>query len=90
MELNIYRITQELLNNAIKHSHASEIKYSLTVFDQKVSIYYFDNGVGFEKKNIKNGSGITNIKERVRLYDVFFKIINSSENKTIIELDLFY
>lgn len=71
-ELMIFRITQELLNNAVKHSQASEVVVTLASGDP-LAICVEDNGVGFDaeaiKKNIKSGKGLGlfNIDNRARL-----------------------
>lgn len=46
IELHIYRIIQELLNNAIKHSQASEIILQLWEKDDEICVAYWDNGIG--------------------------------------------
>jgi signal transduction histidine kinase len=75
IELNIYRIVQELLNNTIKHSGASEASISIDFSEENehLTLKYKDNGKGiekhlFEKNNIKNmGLGLKNITSRVEL-----------------------
>lgn len=66
--INIYRIVQELLTNAVKHSKASYIV--LTMIQKKTSLMfvYEDNGIGIDwnKVNSKTNSfGLTGIKERI-------------------------
>ncbi len=69
-ELMIYRITQELLNNAFKHSRATYIE---VVFDFKENIYLIveDNGVGIDVKQEEEAGrkslGLFNIRNRVQL-----------------------
>ncbi|MTI41998.1 sensor histidine kinase [Fulvivirga lutimaris] len=68
-ELLLYRITQELINNALKHAQASEIKVQLHA--DPISLSVVDNGVGFDKEliegDIKKGVGLYNIENRVSL-----------------------
>jgi len=91
-EINValYRIAQETLNNAIKHSGATEIKISLTEFEDKVSYFISDNGKGFvnnESKEIYSGKGLKNIRERAALLNG--EIFITSEGKgTIIEVEI--
>lgn len=85
-EINIFRIVQELINNSIKHSKATKIRISLSEFDNVLSLYYFDNGIGFDIDKVKLGSGIKNIKERVEIFDGTLEI-ESSEN-TIFEIEM--
>ena len=85
-EINIFRIVQELINNSIKHSKATKIRISLTEFDNVLSLYYFDNGIGFNIHEVTLGSGIKNIKERVEIFDGTLEI-ESTEN-TIFEIEM--
>ncbi|MFD2611378.1 ATP-binding protein [Paenibacillus gansuensis] len=66
----LYRINQELLNNAAKHSKASLIKIRLFRDEDRVSLKYEDNGIGFDMAAVMHlnakGMGIYGIKERVR------------------------
>ncbi len=67
---HIYRIAQELLQNAIKHSKATEVTIQFIVNnDNELTIMYEDNGIGFdyEKESNNNGVGLMNIENRVRL-----------------------
>lgn len=70
IEIALYRIVCELINNSIKHSKASEIKIELYLEEQTqlVQLRYFDNGKGFNFDKISqsiNGMGLTNIFNRV-------------------------
>ncbi|PFP30823.1 hypothetical protein COJ96_02340 [Bacillus sp. AFS073361] len=68
-ELGIYRIVQELLNNATKHSQATRVDIALLSDTEKVEIRYEDNGIGFgdvTKVSHHNHMGLFGIKERVR------------------------
>ncbi|WP_226669580.1 sensor histidine kinase [Metabacillus litoralis] len=52
IQLNIYRITQELLNNGEKHSNASLITLILVNIKEKMVIHYEDDGKGSEKEGV--------------------------------------
>uniref|UniRef100_UPI0030DA3D2B sensor histidine kinase n=1 Tax=uncultured Polaribacter sp. TaxID=174711 RepID=UPI0030DA3D2B len=80
------RIVQELINNSIKHSNATKIRITLTEFDHLLSLFYFDDGIGFDIEKVKLGSGITNIKERVEIFDGTLEI--DSYKKTIFEIEM--
>ncbi len=72
LEIDIYRICQELLTNSLKYSKATEIHIQvLDNGDGIVSLSYEDNGVGFEKNLIgqKGGIGFENIFHRVKKYE---------------------
>ncbi|PQA52847.1 sensor histidine kinase [Siphonobacter curvatus] len=64
----VYRILQELLTNAVKHSGASQVWVQCTEVEDKFHINVEDNGKGFDPKNellSKEGIGISNIRNRV-------------------------
>jgi len=67
-EIVIYRIIQELLNNALKYAEASLILVSCSQNKDTFFITVEDNGVGFDimDKN-NNGMGLRNIKNRVEI-----------------------
>jgi two-component system, NarL family, sensor histidine kinase ComP len=66
--LGIYRIVQELLNNASKHSKASKVTMKLTGNEEHIHFSYSDNGVGMDL-SVFEGSfkhmGIAGIENRV-------------------------
>lgn len=66
--LMLYRIIQELLNNTIKHSKASNISLSILKENTKLSIEYTDDGIGYPSHVLENsdGMGLLNIKNRAQ------------------------
>ncbi|HKC67823.1 MAG TPA: ATP-binding protein, partial [Bacteroidia bacterium] len=68
VEINVYRICQELINNAVKYSKATKVFLQLFCRDNKLIIQIEDNGIGFDKNNLKQESlGMNILKERVTL-----------------------
>jgi signal transduction histidine kinase len=65
---HLYRIVQELLQNAIKHSQANRIYIQFLVEDSKLILMYDDNGIGFgDNSHFRKGIGLMNIESRVKL-----------------------
>lgn len=68
-EISVYRIIQELLNNTVKHSRASEVKLRLSLYKNYIAIYLSDNGIGYDLKNAETShlksKGISNIRQRI-------------------------
>ena len=85
--INLFRISQELLNNSLKHSKAKNIRITLSEFDEFISLFYFDDGFGFNISTVKLGSGITNIKERVDICNGKITI-NALPGNTTFEIEL--
>ena len=65
--ITVYRIVQELVNNAIKHAAASQAVVQLQLSGQLLSITVEDNGKGFDTALLQNAQGIgwSNIRNRV-------------------------
>ena len=66
VSLSIYRIVQELLHNASKHSNANEIMIQLTRDEDEIVVHFEDDGIGFDPANTrKGGMGMDNLRSRV-------------------------
>ncbi len=92
-QLNLYRIIQEFLSNAMKHSQANEVLIMLISIQNKVILHYEDDGVGCNQEEGGGQSmsmGLSGIKERVRALDGRMKIDTSEGNgfKVDIEMEL--
>ncbi|UII19634.1 sensor histidine kinase [Fulvivirga ligni] len=83
----LYRIAQETLNNVVKHAQATEIRLSVTQFDDYVSFYVEDNGNGFDINKKYSGHGLLNIKDRVAILKGTMHL-NSNTQGTIIEIEI--
>ncbi len=83
--LNLFRILQEALNNAVKHSNATKI--TVAIFSNApMSIKITDNGDGFDTKNTSSDSnGLINMKSRAQKINATLDI-NSSEKGTVLEI----
>jgi len=89
IKLLVFRIIQELLTNIIRHSKATEIYLTLKIDYKKIFISLHDNGMGIDKKNIKNSSlGLLGIKERLKPYNGKFDIIGEEEGGTTARLSI--
>jgi signal transduction histidine kinase len=77
--MNIYRIIQEAINNALKYSEASEITVKISDKENRFRIAISDNGKGFDKEEIEAGNGLLNMQKRSREIGADLEI-NSSES----------
>jgi PAS domain S-box-containing protein len=65
IDLEIYRIATEALNNSLKHSKAKQIKIELTANQQAIHMSIIDTGIGFKFVNGENGGiGFGSMRER--------------------------
>ncbi len=65
VEISVYRICQELLNNSIKHSKANHISLLLLQKNGILHITYEDNGMGFDARAVKKGIGLNSLQSRL-------------------------
>lgn len=66
-EIYLYRIVQELFNNALKHAEATQISVTLVRNQALLSLEFNDNGRGFHSDAVQNGAGLKGIQGRVQL-----------------------
>ncbi|MCV9386027.1 sensor histidine kinase [Reichenbachiella ulvae] len=88
-EINIciFRVCQELINNTLKHAEAQSIKLSLTEFEDRFSLFYQDDGKGFKVNESQPGSGLRNIRERIEVFNGLF-MIHSDQTGTEVEVEI--
>lgn len=65
IEIQVFRIIQELLTNIIKHAKASEVIIQFSEDNNELNAMIEDNGKGFDTKEISFGFGLTNIEHRI-------------------------
>lgn len=91
-ELILFRTVQEALNNAIKHSGATQIDVHLDYRNNNLKVSVIDNGNGLDvaaiEKDPKRGSGLRNMKNRTNLIGGEFLIDGSSGTKIQISLPI--
>ena len=89
-EIKLHNIIQELINNTIKHSEASNASIYLEDKDDKIKIYIKDNGKGFDKHLVKkkNGLGINQIDARIHMMKGEFNIDSENNIGTSITIEL--
>ncbi|MBI3595072.1 MAG: hypothetical protein HY200_08950 [Nitrospirae bacterium] len=90
----IYRILQEALTNAARHSQANRIEVLLRQTEGEVILEVRDNGIGLpltpEAKRKGGGLGILGMKERVRRYEGNFSIVGKPGSGTVLRIALPY
>ncbi|MDQ0065705.1 ATP-binding protein [Chryseobacterium lathyri] len=89
IQLNIYRIAQELLANSVKHSGATNILLQCSQSDENFMITVEDNGKGFKEEDYRKSQsmGLHNLKNRVDYLKGKMEI-NSDDEGTTINIEL--
>jgi two-component system, sensor histidine kinase LadS len=91
LEINIYRILQELTNNVLKHSKANLTTVTINRLYQHIMIEVKDDGVGFDtgkKVNANMGNGLSSIKERVKILKGEMTIMSEKQKGTIVNIKI--
>jgi signal transduction histidine kinase len=90
VETMFFRVTQEGLNNVLKHSKATAVKITMFAQDQSILLELVDNGKGFEmdSSHRNRGSGINGIRDRVILLGGDFHITSQPDEGTKLQVKL--
>ena len=89
VELVLYRCAYELVNNAIKHAHASHINIQLMQQDGRVTLTVNDDGCGFDtQSSASHGMGLQNIRDRIAHYRGTMDIDSDTTHGTEVNVTL--
>ena len=86
----LYRMTQEVFNNTVKHSKAKQINVLLSVSEKSFTLVFTDDGIGFNKEEKMNsgGAGLRSLQNRARLINAQLNIQSTPGNGTDITIAL--
>jgi signal transduction histidine kinase len=85
----IFRIIQEFINNALKHSKADTLQINFSYVKKTARITLSDNGVGFDPEKLQHrGIGLNNIMSRMLPYDGEVNIISKPGSGTRYEISV--
>lgn len=89
IQVYIYRIAQEAINNIVKHAKASHADMTMYAYENDLYVGFVDNGNGFDSHNPSiKGNGLLNIRQRVELLHGDCRIHSSSESGTRINIKI--
>jgi signal transduction histidine kinase len=92
----IFRIIQEIINNALKHAQSTSISVTFRSDEKYLMIIAEDNGIGFNVEEHKNekrsgkGLGLFNIENRARLVSADVEFHSAPQQGTRIVLNIPY
>lgn len=91
VEVVLYRVICELINNTIKHAHAKKIDISLIKENDYLSITYKDDGKGFDVSKIidqpsSSGMGFSNIYSRINSLKGEINIASEQKKGTLVTI----
>ena len=91
LEITVYRILQEALNNIEKHAEATLVKLHFVQENARISVIISDNGKGFDvflREGESRGAGLNNMKKRAALVDGVLELRSIPHSGTEVLLDL--
>ena len=68
--INLFRVIQELINNTLKHSQATEMTFVMEKSSDQIFISLEDNGIGFDIESAQTGMGMQNIQYRMKMSNI--------------------
>lgn len=87
IEIQLFRIIQELLTNIIKHASASEATIQFTQHENSLNLIIEDNGKGFDVNEVYDGLGLQNIKKRTARINASLVIDSKPGHGTTVIID---
>lgn len=90
LDITIYRVVQEILNNMIRHAKANHIHMAIEKNGDDLKISMKDNGIGFDTEELKNSKGIgwKNIFSRISMLDGSIKLESEPQKGTEVYINL--
>ena len=90
VSLATFRILQEALRNALKHSGVRYFRVRLEAANEQICLRIADSGLGFEAKNEKShfGLGLISMRERARLSNGTLTVQSEPKNGTMIQVTM--
>jgi signal transduction histidine kinase len=92
-EVMLYRLTQEALNNIVKHSRAKIFNVQLMYGYESIKLIISDDGIGFEPDDLRTqeslaGMGLINMQERIEEFKGKLKIDSAPGNGTVVIVEI--
>ena len=90
VELNLFRILQELISNSIRHGKATVINIRIGIQKSAIKLEYSDNGAGFEIANVKKkkGLGMKNIESRLNMIKATYDLDTAPGNGVKVTIEV--
>ncbi|NME68682.1 PAS domain-containing sensor histidine kinase [Flammeovirga aprica] len=88
VEMTLYRIVQESINNMIKHAEASQCTIQLLKHPDMIVLTIEDDGVGFDLNTKVDSFGLNSMKTRANAVGAYFQISSQKTKGTEIIFEL--
>ena len=86
VQMELFKIIQELMTNTIKHAEASKVDIHLSLIEDELSLLFEDDGKGFSSSEVSDGIGFSNLKNRVTELSGALNIDSAKNRGTVISI----
>lgn len=92
IQLILFRVISELINNTLKHAHATLVEINLQMDEKQIQLKFSDNGVGFDVSQVlqdqNTGIGLKNIMSRISSIQGRMELISEKGKGFKIEIEI--
>ncbi len=88
LEVCVWRLIQEGLNNCQKHAKTKDVTVRLLFGSEAVTVQIVDQGIGFDPDTVRKGMGFVNIKERVQEMGGTVTIVSARHQGTTVNISI--
>ncbi|MEJ1240229.1 AAA family ATPase [Chryseolinea sp. T2] len=88
LEVRIFRICQELVQNVIKHAHATKMRIQIILHRDSLNLVVEDDGIGLNKDDLSRGFGFNTIQSNVDVFKGAFEIESQPGRGCLVMIDL--
>jgi signal transduction histidine kinase len=86
IQINLYRIAQEAINNALRHGRPEKLNVQLIYSEGEILLTVEDDGVGFDPEKVKEGVGLQSMRTRAGAMSGDIEIVSKEGKGTIISV----
>lgn len=88
VQMELFKIIQELMTNTLKHAHAKKAAITLNHFEDSITLMFEDNGIGFDTLKNTGGIGFKNLKQRTDKLNGTLHIDSTTNRGTVISMEI--
>ncbi len=88
IEVSMFRVVQELLNNVQKHAGGQNVFVTLMDHDDALVLTVEDDGIGFDLREDSQGIGLKNIRSRVAMINGVVDVESSKNSGTLVNIEV--
>ncbi|MCF8256564.1 MAG: PAS domain S-box protein [Flavobacteriales bacterium] len=88
VQTHLYRITQELITNCVRHAHCTRVHVNLIDHGDMITLSVEDDGIGFNTEEKVNGIGLRNVRSRASILGGTLSVESSGTSGTLVLVEI--